>query len=121
MPLELFFDLVFVLALTQCTALMADEPSWTGMGKACWSLVWLGGLLRLTSVVEPEETLVRLTIFGAMAAMLVVALSIPQAFGDWGLLFAVAYAVVRLAQIGLFALAGRDEPLLRRSLMIGLT
>ena len=27
-PLELFFDLVFVLALTQCTALMADHPTW---------------------------------------------------------------------------------------------
>ena len=32
-PLELFFDLVFVLALTQCTALMADEPTWEGLGK----------------------------------------------------------------------------------------
>ncbi len=125
MPLELFFDLVFVLALTQCTALMADEPSWTGMGKGMLVLgvVWWAwvGYSWLTSVVEPEETLARLTIFGAMAAMLVVALSIPQAFGDWGLLFAVAYAVVRLAQIALFALASRDEPLLRRSLLIGLT
>ena len=35
MPLELFFDLVFVLALTQCTALMADEPTWTGVGRRC--------------------------------------------------------------------------------------
>ena len=34
MPLELFFDLVFVLALTQCTALMADEPTWAGVAKA---------------------------------------------------------------------------------------
>ena len=33
-PLELFFDLVFVLALTQCTALMADEPTWEGLAKA---------------------------------------------------------------------------------------
>ena len=32
-PLELFFDLVFVLALTQCTALMADEPTWEGLGQ----------------------------------------------------------------------------------------
>ncbi|NDU79181.1 hypothetical protein GWI34_42360, partial [Actinomadura sp. DSM 109109] len=29
-PLELFFDLVFVLAITQCTALMADDPTWPG-------------------------------------------------------------------------------------------
>ena len=32
-PLELFFDLVFVLALTQCTALMAKEPTWEGLAK----------------------------------------------------------------------------------------
>jgi low temperature requirement protein LtrA len=34
MPLELFFDLVFVLAITQCTALMADNPTWTGLAQA---------------------------------------------------------------------------------------
>ena len=32
-PLELFFDLVFVLAITQCTTLMAHDPSWRGMGR----------------------------------------------------------------------------------------
>ena len=125
MPLELFFDLVFVLALTQCTALMSDEPTWTGLGKGLLILgvlwwAWVG-YAWLTSVVEPEETLVRFTIFGAMAAMLVVALSIPQAFGDWALLFAVAYAVVRFAQIALFALASSEDPQLRHSLIIGLT
>ncbi len=41
-PLELFFDLVFVLALTQCTALMADEPTWEGMlkGLVVLGLIW---------------------------------------------------------------------------------
>jgi low temperature requirement protein LtrA len=125
MPLELFFDLVFVLALTQCTALMADEPTWTGLGKGLLllSVLWWAwvGYAWLTSVVEPEETLVRFTIFGAMAALLIVALSIPQAFGDWGLVFALSYAVVRLGQIGLFALASSDDPALRRSLITGLT
>jgi low temperature requirement protein LtrA len=33
-PLELFFDLVFVLALTQCTALMAADPTWHGVAQA---------------------------------------------------------------------------------------
>ena len=32
-PLELFFDLVFVLAITQCTALMANDPTWTGLAR----------------------------------------------------------------------------------------
>src|SRR2546423_7607013 len=74
-PLELFFDLVFVLALTQCTALMAGSPTWTGLGKGLvilavlwWSWV---GYAWLTSVVDPEDGVVRLTIFVAMGAFLV--------------------------------------------------
>jgi low temperature requirement protein LtrA len=119
MPLELFFDLVFVLALTQCTALMSDEPTWAGVAKAMLVLgvmwwAWVG-YAWLTSVVEPEEALVRFAMFGAMAAFLIVALCVPQAFGDWALLLACAYAAVRLAHIALFVLASRDDPQLRRS------
>ena len=53
--------------------------------------------------------------FGAMAAFLVVALCVPQAFGDEALLFACSYGAVRAAQIALFTIASRDEPGLRRS------
>jgi low temperature requirement protein LtrA len=120
-PLELFFDLVFVLALTQCTALMADDPTWAGMaqgilvlGVLWWSWV---GYAWLTSVVDPEEGAVRLTIFAAMAAFLVAALCVPEAFDDYALLFACAYAVVRAAQIALFILASRDDPALRHSVV----
>jgi low temperature requirement protein LtrA len=123
-PLELFFDLVFVLALTQCTALMAEDPTWTGLARGLlvlgvlwWSWV---GYAWLTSVVDPEEGAVRLSIFGAMAALLVAALCVPGAFGDEALLFACAYAVVRAGQIALFLLASRDDPGLRRSIL-GLT
>ena len=63
-PLELFFDLVFVLALTQCTQLMADEPTWTGLAKAMLVLAVLwwswGGYAWLTSLVDPEEGAVRI-------------------------------------------------------------
>jgi len=45
-PLELFFDLVFVLALTQCTALMAAEPTWEGLAKG---LLVLGVMSRSAS------------------------------------------------------------------------
>jgi len=93
-PLELFFDLVFVLALTQCTALMAAEPTWEGLAKGLlvlgvlwWSWV---GYAWLTSVIDPEEGAVRLVIFAAMAAMLVAALCVPRAFGDAALTFAIA-------------------------------
>ena len=118
-PLELFFDLIFVLALTQCTALMADDPSWAGLGRGLLilGLMWWGwvGYAWLTSVVDPEEGAVRLVIFGAMAGMLVVSLCIPGAFGNDALLFACAYAIVREGQIGLFLLASRGDARLRQS------
>jgi low temperature requirement protein LtrA len=118
-PLELFFDLVFVLAITQCTALMAAEPTWRGVAKGVlvlgvlwWSWV---GYSWLTSVVDPEEATVRLAMFAAMAALLVVSLCVPEAFDSSALLFAGAYAIVRYAQIALFILASRDDPELRHS------
>jgi low temperature requirement protein LtrA len=118
-PLELFFDLVFVLALTQCTALMAANPTWQGLAKAMlvlgvmwWSWV---GYAWLTSVVDPEEGSVRLAMFAAMAAFLVVALCVPGAFGSQALLLACAYSAVRFAHIGLFVIASRDDPGLRHS------
>ena len=120
-PLELFFDLVFVLALTQCTTLIAHTPTWEGMlkgllvlGMLWWSWV---GYAWLTSVLDPEEGAVRLVIFVAMAAFLVAALCVPGAFGDEALLFACAYAVVRVAHIVLFMLASREDSALRQSVL----
>jgi low temperature requirement protein LtrA len=122
-PLELFFDLVFVLALTQCTTLMERTPTWEGLlkgllvlGMLWWSWV---GYAWLTSVVDPEEGAVRLAMFAAMAAFLVAALCVPGAFGSEALLFAFAYAAVRTAHIILFMLASREDPELRHS-VIGL-
>jgi low temperature requirement protein LtrA len=69
----------------------------------------------LTSVVDPEEGIVRFAILAAMAAALVASLCIPDAFGDLGLLFAGAYAVLRGAHIVLFLVASRDDPVFRRS------
>src|SRR5687768_15417391 len=94
-PLELFFDLVFVLAITQCTQLMSDHPTWEGLarGLIVLGLLWWSwvGYAWLTSVVDPEEDAVRLVIFAAMAALLIVALAVPDAFGNRGLVFALAY------------------------------
>lgn len=117
--LELFFDLVFVLALTQCTTLIVRTPTWGGvlrgllaLGMLWWSWV---GYAWLTSVVDPEEGSVRLAIFVAMAAFLVAAICVPHAFGSDALLFACAYAVVRAAHIVLFTLASREDAALRKS------
>jgi low temperature requirement protein LtrA len=120
-PLELFFDLVFVLALTQCTQLMSDDPSWGGLarGLLVLGMLWWAwvGYSWITSVVDPEDDLVRAVVFAAMAAMLLVALAVPEAFDELGLVFALAYAAVRYGQIGLFMIASRDEPGLRHSVV----
>ena len=120
-PLELFFDLIFVLAITQCTALMAHENSWAGLvkGVLVLAILWWAwvGYAWLTSVVDPEEGIVRAVIFAAMAALLVCALCVPTVFGDGAAIFAVAYAIVRFAQIGLFVIASREDPGLRHSVL----
>ncbi len=120
-PLELFFDLVMVLAITQCSTLMESEPPWRGLARGVLALAvlwwtWVG-YAWLTSVVDPEEGTVRLAMFAAMAALLVMTLCIPQAFGDLALAFALGYAVVSGAHIWLFTLASRDDPELRRSVL----
>jgi low temperature requirement protein LtrA len=122
--LELFFDLVFVLAVTQCTTFMVQDPTWEGLAKGTLILgvVWWAwvGYAWLTSVVDPEEGIVRIAIFAAMAGVIVSALCIPEAFGDLGLTFAIAYGVVRVGQLALFFVASRDTADLRRSIWTGL-
>ena len=119
-PLELFFDLVFVLAITQCTQLMSDHPTWEGLaqGLLVLALLWWAwvGYAWLTSVVDPEDDAVRIAIFAAMAALLIVSLTVPEAFGDLAITFAVAYGVVRAGQIALFVIASQEDPALRRSI-----
>jgi low temperature requirement protein LtrA len=118
-PLELFFDLVFVLAITQCTQLMSDHPTWEGLaqGLLVLALLWWAwvGYAWLTSVVDPEDDAVRISIFAAMAALLIVSLTVREAFGDLAITFAVAYGVVRAGQIALFVIASQEDPALRQS------
>jgi low temperature requirement protein LtrA len=112
-PLELFFDLVFVFAFTQVTALISGDPTWAGLAKG---LVVLGVLwwawaayAWLTNTVDPEQGEVRLVVFGAMVAMLVASLAVPDVFGNDAFVFACAYAVVRIAHLALYAFAGRGD------------
>jgi low temperature requirement protein LtrA len=113
-PLELFFDLVFVYAITQVTLLMSDDPTWGGVGRGLLVLaaLWWAwtGYAWLTNTLEPEEGAVRAGMFGAMAAMLVVALAVPEAFDADALLFGVAYLIVRLLHLLLYAIAGKRDP-----------
>ena len=124
-PLELFFDLVFVLAITQCTALIAKDPTWHGvirgllvLGVLWWCWV---GYAWLTSVVDPEEGGVRLAMFASMAALLVAAICVPHVFGDAGLVFAISYGFARYMQVVLLYIAGRDNKDLRHSVIVGIS
>jgi low temperature requirement protein LtrA len=119
MPLELFFDLVFVLAITQCTTLMSRNPTWGGLGEGLLvlALLWWSwaAYAWLTSLLDPEEGGVRIVLFAAMAGFLIAAICVPRAFGGLGTEFAVAYGAVRAAHIALFLISSRDDPALRRS------
>src|SRR6266508_6916494 len=120
-PLELFFDLVFVYAITQVTQLMSRDPTWLGVARGLLVLaaLWWAwtGYVWLTNTLEPEEGQVRAGMFGAMAAMLVVALAVPSAFGADAVLFGIAYLLVRLLHLVLYAIAGRRAPDLPRALI----
>ena len=93
---------------------MSDDPTWHGLGQGLLVLaaLWWSwtGYAWLTNTLEPEEGIVRAGMFAAMAAMLIVALAVPQAFDADAVLFGVAYLIVRLLHLGLYAIAGKRDP-----------
>jgi len=113
-PVELFFDLVFVFAITQVTRQLANEPTWGGVlrGMLVLAALWWAWNVYawLTSATDVDEGGVRLAMLVSMGAMLVVALAVPGAFGGDAVLFAVAYLFVRLIHLVLSAVVGRDDP-----------
>jgi len=113
-PLELFFDLVFVFAITQVTSLLAHDPTWHGVLRGMLVLVALWwawtGYAWLTSTMDVDEGGVRLAMFASMGAMLFAALAVPGAFTHDAVLFGVSYLLVRLLHVVLYAIVGRDDP-----------
>ena len=118
MPIELFFDLVFVFAITQVTAFMAENPTWGGMlrGLMILAALWWSWVAYswLTNTIDPEDDeLTRLAMLMVMAAMLIVALAVPEAFDRDALIFAVAYFFAKTMHLVLYWLGSRDDPGLR--------
>jgi low temperature requirement protein LtrA len=77
------------------------------------AVLWLSWAVYswLTNAVPAEEVIpAGIVIFCSMAAMFVASLAVPGAFVDYGVLFAVAYLVVQLLQVLLYALATGDMP-----------
>src|SRR6266496_5697519 len=112
-PLELFFDLVFVFAITQVTSLIAHDPTWHGVARGMLVLVALWwawtGYAWLTSTLDVDEGGVRLAMLASMGAMLFAALAVPGAFTHDAVLFGVSYLLVRLLHVVLYAIVGRDD------------
>jgi low temperature requirement protein LtrA len=126
--LELFFDLVFVFALTQITSLMAGDLTGRGIVRGvlvmaivwwCWvGYSWLGNL------VKADEGVSRVAMFVAMAGMFLIALSVPESFADFSgglsgpVVFAVGYLVVRGVHVVLMFIASADDAGLRRQVQL---
>ena len=112
--LELFFDLVFVFAFTQVTALILEDTSPRGFARAALvlAMVWWAwsAYAWMTNAVDVENAVTRLIIFAAMVAGFFMALAVPDAFQDEAAWFAVAYFAVRVLQPALYLWGVRDEP-----------
>ena len=114
---ELFFDLVYVFAVTQLSHLILDDPTVAGLARAAFLLgvVWWAWISTTWMVnwCDPGSPPVRAVLTGVMLASLLMAAALPGAFGDDGALFAAAYVALQvgrnLAALGLV----RDDARLR--------
>src|SRR5215207_3690546 len=110
-PAELFWDLVFVFAVTQVTTLLYTDLSWAGFGRAMLvlALVWWAwsAFVWAMNAHAPDALGVRGVLFLGMLFTFIVALSVPSAFGEEATVFALAYTGVRLLHLGLYAAASR--------------
>lgn len=96
---ELFFDLVYVFAVTQLSHELLHNLTLSGVVETLilWFAVWLGWQYTcwVTNWFDPETPRIRGLVFVTMLLALVMASSIPQAFSDRGLLFAGAYVAMQ--------------------------
>lgn len=101
-PEELLFDLVYVFAITQLSHLLLEHLSFHGALEALvlWLAVWLGWqyTVWVTNWFNPENPVVRAALFGVMLLSLMCAVSLPEAFGDYGLLFAVSFVLMEVGR-----------------------
>ncbi|GAC1495072.1 MAG: low temperature requirement protein A [Bradyrhizobium sp.] len=99
---ELFFDLVFVFAVTQVSHTLLGR--FTPLGALQTTLLFLAVwwvwvyTSWITNWLDPERTLVRILLFGLMLGALVLSTSIPGAFESRGLWFAIAYAAMQVGR-----------------------
>jgi low temperature requirement protein LtrA len=101
-PLELFFDLVFVFAVTQISHLLINHLTWEGAGQAAVALLVVWWAWNYTTWVmnelDPESNAVQLMLIGLMLASMLMAIAIPEAFGDRAMLFAASYVAIQVGR-----------------------
>jgi low temperature requirement protein LtrA len=111
-PIELLWDLVFVFAITQVTALLSHDLSWAGFGRSMLvlALVWWAwsAFVWAANAADDDSTLLRVVLLLGMLLIFVAGLALPRAFGDESTLFAVTYAAVRFLHLALYAQASRQ-------------
>jgi low temperature requirement protein LtrA len=110
-PVELLWDLVFVFAITQVTALLFHDLSWAGFGRSMLvlALVWWAwsAFVWAANAQDTGSQVLRLSLIGGMALIFIAGLALPQAFSGEATLFAVTYAGVRFLHLALYADASR--------------
>jgi low temperature requirement protein LtrA len=116
---ELFFDLVFVFAVTQLSHGLLAHPSLLGLVETGLLLmaVWWAWIFTawVTNWLDPERAPVRIMLFAAMVVGMVMTMSIPKAFGDRGLIFALAFVAIQLGRSLFATWAMRDHPFQSRN------
>ncbi|MCZ4100066.1 low temperature requirement protein A [Streptomyces sp. So13.3] len=97
---ELFFDLVFVFAITQVSALLHEDHSWAGVGRALIVFVppywaWVGMSLHANRQ-DVDNPLDRIGIFAVGLSALFMGLALPLAYDGRGVLYGASYWAARL-------------------------
>jgi low temperature requirement protein LtrA len=115
--IELFFDLVYVFAITQLSHHVLGQPTWEGAWQTLLLLaaVWLAWVYTAsaTNYLDPERIPMRLLLLALMLVSLVMSAAIPTAFGAGGLVVAGAYATIQIGRTSFMVLALRSEALQR--------
>jgi low temperature requirement protein LtrA len=112
--LELFFDLVYVFAITQVVALIHADPTVLGFAKGAFLLALLWWTWSIytwtTNWTGTDGAPIRLFLLAAMGATLVMALEVPDAFGEGSRWFGTTYFVVLMLAAAFYWVASRPHP-----------